>query len=134
MNDFAELAFMETPLIDAAGFMELILRFVLNMVVVVAIIRFFYYPKSRRRDYFFTFTLISISIFLMIFLLGSVKLKIGFALGLFAIFGIIRYRTESMPVREMTYLFVIIAISVINALSVQLSYAELTATNLLFIL
>lgn len=51
MNDFAELAFMETPLIDAAGFMELILRFVLNMVVVVAIIRFFYYPKSRRRDY-----------------------------------------------------------------------------------
>ena len=57
----------------------------------------------------------------MIFLLGSVKLKIGFALGLFAIFGIIRYRTESMPVREMTYLFVIIAISVINALSVQLS-------------
>ena len=120
MNDFAELAFMETPLIDAAGFMELILRFVLNMVVVVAIIRFFYYPKSRRRDYFFTFTLISISIFLMIFLLGSVKLKIGFALGLFAIFGIIRYRTESMPVREMTYLFVIIAISVINALSVQL--------------
>ena len=133
MNDFAELAFMETPLIDAAGFMELILRFVLNMVVVVAIIRFFYYPKSRRRDYFFTFTLISISIFLMIFLLGSVKLKIGFALGLFAIFGIIRYRTESMPVREMTYLFVIIAISVINALSVQLSYAELTATNLLFI-
>ena len=55
-------------------------------------------------------------------------------LGLFAIFGIIRYRTESMPVREMTYLFVIIAISVINALSVQLSYAELTATNLLFIL
>ena len=82
----------------------------------------------------FTFTLISISIFLMIFLLGSVKLKIGFALGLFAIFGIIRYRTESMPVREMTYLFVIIAISVINALSVQLSYAELTATNLLFIL
>ena len=129
MNDFAELAFMETPLIDAAGFMELILRFVLNMVVVVAIIRFFYYPKSRRRDYFFTFTLISISIFLMIFLLGSVKLKIGFALGLFAIFGIIRYRTESMPVREMTYLFVIIAISVINALSVQLSYAELTATN-----
>ena len=134
MNDFAELAFMETPLIDAAGFMELILRFVLNMVVVVAIIRFFYYPKSRRRDYFFTFTLISISIFLMIFLLGSVKLKIGFALGLFAIFGIIRYRTESMPVREMTYLFVIIAISVINALSVQLSYAELTATNVLFIL
>ncbi len=70
----------------------------------------------------------------MIFLLGSVKLKIGFALGLFAIFGIIRYRTESMPVREMTYLFVIIALSVINALAVQISYGELIGTNLLFIL
>jgi len=133
MNELSEIALMETPLMDASGFVELMLRFVLNMGVVLTIIRFFYYPKSRRRDYFFTFTLISISIFLMIFLLGSVKLKIGFALGLFAIFGIIRYRTESMPVREMTYLFVIIAISVINALSVELSYAELVATNLLFV-
>lgn len=125
---------LDTPLIDGAGFLELMAHFALNMLVVMGIIRFFYYPKSRRRDYFFTFTLISISIFLMIFLLGSVKLKIGFALGLFAIFGIIRYRTESMPVREMTYLFVIIAISVINALALELSYAELAATNLLFVL
>ena len=68
----------------------------------------------------------------MIFLLGSVKVKIGFALGLFAIFGIIRYRTEQMPVREMTYLFVIIAMSVINALSISFSWAELVATNVLF--
>lgn len=133
MNELYEAILMETPLIDARGFAELLLRFALNMGVVLGIIRFFYYPKSRRRDYFFTFTLISISIFLMIFLLGSVKLKIGFALGLFAIFGIIRYRTESMPVREMTYLFVIIAISVINALALELSYTELTATNLLFV-
>lgn len=70
----------------------------------------------------------------MIFLLGSVKLKVGFALGLFAIFGIIRYRTESMPVREMTYLFVIIAISVINALGIEVSYSALAGANLLFIL
>lgn len=134
MNELAEFAMLDTPLIDGAGFLELMAHFALNMLVVMGIIRFFYYPKSRRRDYFFTFTLISISIFLMIFLLGSVKLKIGFALGLFAIFGIIRYRTESMPVREMTYLFVIIAISVINALALELSYAELGATNLLFVL
>ena len=70
----------------------------------------------------------------MIFLLGSVKLKVGFALGLFAIFGIIRYRTESMPVREMTYLFVIIAISVINALGVEVNYGGLIGANLLFVL
>ena len=120
-------------LFDPEGMMELMLRFLLNCAVVIAVIRLFYYPKSRRRDYFFTFTLISISIFLLIFMLGSVKIKIGFALGLFAIFGIIRYRTESMPVREMTYLFAIIAISVINALASDLSVAELLVTNLLFI-
>jgi hypothetical protein len=67
-------------------------------------------------------------------LMGSVNLKVGFALGIFAIFGIIRYRTESVPIREMTYLFVIIAISVINALSVQLSLAEMFIANALFIL
>lgn len=92
-----------------------------------------YYPKSRKREYFFTFALISVSIFFLIYLLGSVKIKIGFALGLFAIFGIIRYRTESMSVREMTYLFVIIAVSVINALAVTLSYGELALTNVIFL-
>ena len=72
--------------------------------------------------------------FFLIYLLGSVKIKVGFALGLFAIFGIIRYRTESMSVREMTYLFVIIAVSVINALAVTLSYGELLLTNVIFII
>ena len=133
MNELSELSFIETPLMDRIGFLQLLLRFLFNLLVVSVVLRCFYYPKSKRRDYYFTFTLISISIFLMIFLLGSVKLKIGFALGLFAIFGIIRYRTESMPVREMTYLFVIIAISVINALAVEISYAELLGTNLLFV-
>lgn len=134
LEELNDITLMETPLIDGLGFLELLLRFCFNLLIVSCIIHLFYYPKSKRRDYYFTFTLISISIFLMIFLLGSVKLKIGFALGLFAIFGIIRYRTESMPVREMTYLFVIIAISVINALAIEISYAELLCTNLLLIL
>lgn len=134
IDELLEISMFESPLMNYAGFVELLIRFAFNMVVVLCAIHFFYYPKSHRRDYHFTFTLISISIFLMIFLLGSVKLKIGFALGLFAIFGIIRYRTESMPVREMTYLFVIIAISVINALAVEISFAELACTNLLFLL
>jgi len=69
----------------------------------------------------------------MIFLLGNVNLKIGFTLGIFAVFGIIRYRTETMPVREMTYLFVIIAISVINALIGRSNYLELILPNLLFV-
>ena len=88
--------------VDWGGLGELMLRFFFNLLVIFVIVRCFYYPKSQRRDYFFTFTLISISVFLLIFLMGGVKLKIGFALGLFAIFGIIRYRTESVPIREMT--------------------------------
>lgn len=119
---------------DWAGLSELLIRFVLNVAVIALIVRVFYYPKSKRRDYFVTFILISISVFLLIFLMGGVKLKVGFALGLFAIFGIIRYRTESVPIREMTYLFLIIAVSAINGLATSISYVELLATNLLFIL
>ncbi len=120
--------------VDWNGLTELLVRFLLNTVVIGLIVRVFYYPKSKRRDYFFTFLLIAISVFLLIFLMGGVKLKIGFALGLFAIFGIIRYRTESVPIREMTYLFLIIAVSAINGLATSISYIELLATNLLFIL
>ncbi len=123
---------MGTPLVNFTDFWLLIIRCVFNMVIVWLITHFLYYKKSQRKDYYFTFMLISLSIFFLIYLLGSVKIKIGFALGLFAIFGIIRYRTESMPVREMTYLFVIIAISVINALAGPVSFLELVATNIIF--
>ncbi|MDL2277234.1 DUF4956 domain-containing protein [Parabacteroides sp. OttesenSCG-928-G07] len=131
MEDFLAL---ETDIIPPAGVWQLLIRFALNMLVVGLMIHFFYYPKSRRRDYYFTFTLISVSVFFLVFLLGSVSLKIGFALGIFAIFGIIRYRTESVPIREMTYLFAITAISVINALSVQIGIVEILVTNLIFLL
>lgn len=119
---------------DWSGLSELVIRFLLNTAVIALIVRVFYYPKSKRRDYFVTFILISISVFLLIFLMGGVKLKVGFALGLFAIFGIIRYRTESVPIREMTYLFLIIAVSAINGLATSISYVELLATNLLFLI
>ena len=138
MDTFFEIAeeaqLMGSPVMDTDAFTQLILRFLFNFVVVGLIIHFFYYPKSRRRDYYFTFSLINVSVFFLIILMGSVKLKIGFALGIFAIFGIIRYRTESVPIREMTYLFIIIALSVINALAVQISFAELIATNCIFLL
>ena len=137
MNSFLDLTedlLSETPLIDMADLWQLLFRFVFNFIVVGIIIHFFYYPKSKRRDYYFTFTLISISVFFLIFLLGSVKLKIGFALGIFAILGIIRYRTESVPIREMTYLFTITALSVINALSIQVGLTEMLVTNAIFLL
>lgn len=130
MEDFD---FLDIPLIDPAGLGQMIFRFLINSFFIFILIQFFYYRKSRRLDYYFTFTLISISIFFLIFLLGSVKIKVGMALGLFAIFGIIRYRTETIPVREMTYLFLIISLSVINAIALNLSYAELLATNIIYV-
>jgi hypothetical protein len=121
-------------LINVDGVLELLVRFLLNLGVTATIIGWLYYSKSRRRDYVFTFILISTTVFLLIFLLGNEKLQIGLALGLFAIFGIIRYRTETVPIREMTYLFLIIGISVINGLAENVSLGELLLTNLLFII
>lgn len=134
MEDWNGLELMGTPLIELGDVAQMIFRIFFNTFMVWLLIHTLYYPKSKRRDYYFTFMLISISIFFLIYLLGGVKLKVGFALGLFAIFGIIRYRTESMPVREMTYLFMIISMSVINALAVTISYAELIIVNGVFLL
>jgi len=119
------------PLLNVNSFIELILRFLFNFVFTFIIVRYVYYPKTHRRDFLFTFLLISIVIFLLCYLLESVKLQLGFALGLFAVFGIIRYRTISIPIKEMTYLFVVIGLSVINALSnKKISYAELLFANM----
>ena len=122
-------------LINPSDFLELLMRFTLNFIVIFIAVRFLYYRVRKRRDYLFTYILISTVIFLLCFLLENVKLELGFALGLFAIFGIIRYRTQQMPIKEMTYLFLVIGISVINALSnKKISYAELLTTNALILL
>ena len=128
-----EEIFFGRPLVDTTGMLELLFRFFLNMTVVYTVVRCFYYPKAHRRDYLFTFLLFAVCIFLMIFLMEGSKLKIGAALGLFAIFGIIRYRTEAVPIREMTYLFFVVTISVVNAMAVKLSLSELLLGNLLFL-
>jgi hypothetical protein len=121
-------------IIDVPSFLEFVLRFGLNTVVILILVRFLYYPTARRKDYLFTFILIASVIFLLCFLLASVKLQMGFALGLFAIFGIIRYRTGSMPIKEMTYLFLVIGISVINALAGEnSSLADLLFTNMVLL-
>lgn len=103
--------------VKVPDFLELVLRFTFNTAIIFVLIRLLYYPAARRKDYLFTYILIASVVFLLCFLLESVKLQIGFALGLFAIFGIIRYRTNSIPIKEMTYLFLIIGVSVINALT-----------------
>ncbi len=121
-------------IIDVNHTKELLIAFLINLIAIMIVVRALYYPKCKRGEFFFTYILIAISTFMLIYVLGDVKLKAGIALGLFAIFSIIRYRTEQVAIREMTYLFIIIAISAINGLTVsELSYGEVLIINLLFI-
>ena len=113
---------------------HLLLRFSFHMLVCFIMIHFCYYRKNRNREYYKSLIFFSAGMFLLLFLLESIKLQIGLTLGLLAIFGVIRYRTETVPIKEMTYLFMVIAISVINGLSLSVSYAVLGATNLLILL
>ena len=134
-GDGASVAtFLGAPLFQADSLLNLLIRFGFNLLVSWIIVQFFYYKKSRRRDYYVTFMLFSAVMFLLIFLMENVKLGIGLTLGLFAIFGVIRYRTETVPIREMTYLFVIIGTSVINGLALNIPYTDLFVGNLLLLL
>ena len=131
--DFLDFSFSE-------GFAHMLVRFFILVVVNWIIIRHMYYVKSKRREYCFTFMLISVAIFFlvffMIFVLEDMKGKtgIGIGIGLFGIFSIMRYRTDTMPVREMTYLFVLITLAVVNALAESVTLVELVATNLIIML
>lgn len=115
------------------GLVAMCVRFLFNSAVVWAIVHYLYYPKGRRRDYYFTFMLLSASIFMLIYLMDGSNLQIGAALGLFAVFGIIRYRTESVPIREMTYLFFLVAVSVLNGTKGDMSLVERLAANALLV-
>ena len=114
-NDLGNL--FGVTLFDPQEFISLVIRFIINLAVVITISRCFYYPRSRRRDYMFIFILMSMSIFLLVSLMEGGGMELGAAMGLFAIFGIMRFRTEAVPIREMTYLFMLIALSVINAVA-----------------
>ena len=120
--------------IPMESFWTLAIRFGFNMIATFIIVVMLYARNSKRKEFYFSYFAISLSVFMLVFLLQGVKLELGFALGLFAIFGIIRYRTDAIPIKEMTYLFVIIAVSVINALSKDfLGYLELTLVNILLV-
>jgi len=126
-------SFLGVNLIDQ-DFFKLLFRFVLNFIVLTIVIRYVYYAKTPRRNYVFTFYMISIISFVLVFALKSMDIDTGMGLGLFAIFGIIRYRTNPLRVREMTYLFISIGLSVVNGLSgKQISYAELLFINFIVV-
>ncbi len=108
----------------------LLLRLAVNMIVLTILIRYFYYEKTRRKDYLFTYYLIGTITFFLCFGLKKLDIDTGMGLGLFAIFGIIRYRTDAIEIKEMTYLFLIIGVSVVNSLaSKQISIAEMAIIN-----
>jgi hypothetical protein len=115
MDFFNDLASLITS--DSCRILDLLFRLIINTVFTIIIARVFYFPRNRRQDFFFTFILVGFCIFMLIHLMGGAKIKTGIAMGLFAIFCIMRYRTESVPIREMTYLFFVISLAAINALA-----------------
>lgn len=105
------------------GFGEVLVRFFICLFVNWIIVNFLYYKKGSRRDFYFTFMLISVAIYFLVYLMMGMdrgKATMGVGLGLFGIFGIMRYRTDSMPVREMTYLFIVVCLSVVHAMASSL--------------
>ena len=128
------MEFLEVPVFDDDVF-KLLVRLFADLVVVCVVVLGCYRRQQKNDGYIFTFIVLNIMVFFICFALKKLELELGLALGLFAIFGIIRYRTESIGVHEMTYLFVVVGIAVINALSnKKTSYAELLAVNLVILL
>ena len=117
-------------LFDLEDLTKLLFKFGINFIFLIVIVRLIYYKIRDDKDYVFTFIMFNILTFFICFLLRKVPMQMGFALGLFAVFGILRYRTEAIPIRQMTYLFIVIGISMINALSNKsISIFELLFTN-----
>lgn len=125
--------FMEIPLFDDDVY-KMLIRFVFNLFFLGLIVRFAILPTQQDREFAFTVSMLNITVFFICFALKKLELELGMALGLFAIFGVLRYRTNALPIKEMTYLFVVIGIAVINSLSnKKTSYIELLAVNSLIL-
>ena len=109
---------------------ELLFKFGIDAIVLFVLIRVIYYPIHRKKENLFTYFVFNVLIFFLCILMNNVKLSMGFGFGLFAVFSIIRYRTEQLSVKDMTYLFAVITLAVINALvSKKVSLVELLFTN-----
>jgi len=123
------MRFLGVPLYDD-DILKLIFRLLIDLFVVTVVVRFVYYKNSLSKDYLFTFFMLNLMTFFICFTLKKFDIGLGMALGLFAIFGILRYRTSTIPIKEMTYLFMVIGVAVINALAnKKTSYSELAFTN-----
>ena len=109
MDQSVGATFLGIPVCDAVSVQQLCLQFAVNLLVTTAIVWGFYFPKSHHKGFSVTFMLFSTAVFMLLFFMKSVGIDVSIGLGLFMIFGIMRYRTEMVPIREMTYLFLSIA-------------------------
>ena len=116
----------------SSDLINLMIRFGFNLSIAFIIIKLIYQRnRANNLDFVFTYFMFNSLIFFFAFLLSSITINMGFAFGLFAVFAILRYRTDPIPIKEMTYLFIVITIGVINALSgAEVSYATLLFTNI----
>lgn len=127
------MEFLEVPLYDD-DILKLCIRFALNVLFLLLIVRYAIYPSQRDREFLFTAVMMNVTVFFICFALKKLELELGMALGLFAIFGVLRYRTDAIRAKDMTYLFIVVGLAVINSLSnKKTSYAELVAVNLFII-
>lgn len=127
-------AFSVPPLVNPPALADFILRFAFNLFIAYLIIRWIYYPVHKNKDYFFTYFLFNIIIFVLCYMLKNTHLQLGVAFGLFAVFSILRYRTMNVAIMDMTYLFLVISIAVINALSTeQVSILEVIIANVVVV-
>ncbi len=130
LNTFPLLSPTGNMIDTSSDLQSLLIRLLVHFVFLTIVIRFLYYAKTKRKDYLFTYYLIGIVTFFLCFGLKKLDIDIGLGLGLFAIFGIIRYRTDAIEIKEMTYLFMVIGMSVVNSLSSEMmTYAELGVIN-----
>ncbi len=121
-------------LFDAADFFDLAIRYGFNFLVTFIIVRLIYYPLYRNKDYLFTYFIFNSIIFMVLYVMNNVKMEFGVSFGLFAVFSILRYRTEDIPIKEMVYLFLIIAVALVNSMSTKkVSIAEILLVNVVIV-
>ncbi|MEL7158218.1 MAG: DUF4956 domain-containing protein [Actinomycetota bacterium] len=116
--------------LESAGVALLLSSLVLDLLVLAVVVGVQYFRQTRDRDHTFMMVTLNLVVFLVSFFMNSVQVGVGFGFGLFALFGVVRYRTESVPVREMSYLFAVIALGLINAVGVEvLTWVEVLIAN-----
>ncbi len=128
------MEFLEVPLFDDDIY-KLFVRLTLNLFFLTGLIFVIYFPKNRNQNYVFSLFLMNSTVFFICFTLKKLELELGMALGLFAIFSILRFRTDQIKVKDMTYMFIVIGMAVFNALSNRkTSYTELLFCNTMIVI